>query len=240
MPKRRNQRRRRRPRRGIRKRSGLNTSTLTFANRPSAMTVRGTTILPSALITKLPYSDLVQVTTSLTSPSIYTYRVNSLFDPDKTGAGFYPLGRTELNVLYKSYVVFGVGYDILAINMSDSVPARVCVMGTSTEETWSTYQEANAQPSCSKSCVLGTLDGGNSTARLKGYISVAAAFGVPKKTVSLDDLYHAGFSQNPTNMAYLQIIMGNLDGSSAADVHYEVHLKYFTRIFDLKPLAQTS
>ena len=204
------------------------------------MTVRGSTILPAALITKLPYSDLVQVTTTLTSPSIYTYRVNSLFDPDKTGAGFYPLGRTELKELYQSYVVFGVAYDILAINMSDSVPARVCIMGTATEETWSTYQEANAQPNASRSVVLGTLDGGNSTARMKGYISVAATFGVPKKAVSTDDLYHASFTASPTNTSYLQIIMGNLDGSSAADVHYEVHLKYFTRVFDLKPLAQTA
>ncbi len=245
MGRKRNRRNRRRTNRrsayrGVRKRSGLNTSSLVFANRPSVMTVRGNTILPASLITRLPYSDLVQRSTTLTSPDIYSFRVNSIFDPDKTGAGYFPLGYSELNQIYQSYVCFGVSYDILAINMSDNVPARVCIIGTSTDQTWSTYQEANSQVNASKSCVLGTLDGGNSTARMKGYIGVAACFGVPKKTVSLDDLYRAAFGSSPANQPVMQIVMGNLDGSATTDVHYEIHLKYFVRCYDLKPLTQSA
>lgn len=211
-----------------------------FASRSSAMTVRGNSILPAQLITRLPYADLVQTSTTLTSPGIYTYRVNSLVDPDKTSAGFYPTGRAELKELYQSYVVFGVAYDILAINMSDTVPARVAIMATSVDETWATFQEAASQPNCSKSVVLGTLDGSASTGQLKGYISMAAIKGVPKATVSTDDLYRALWTAAPDAVGYLQIIHGNLDGSSTTDVHYEVHLKYFVRAFDLKPLSQTA
>lgn len=233
-------RRRRRARRGVRKTGSAQKASLTFSSRSSAMTVRGNTILPAQLLTRLPYADLVQTSTTTTVPGIYTYRVNSMFDPDKSGAGFYPTGRDELRVLYQSYVCFGVAYDILCINMSDTVPARVAVMATSVDQAWSTFQEVASQPNCSKSIILGTLDGSNATGQLKGYISMAAIKGVPKKTVSTDDLYRALWTSSPDTVGFLQIIHGNLDGASTTDVHYEVHLKYFIRAFDLKPLTQTS
>ncbi len=227
-------------RRGIRKRAGLNTSSTSFANAPSKITIRGTSILPEILLTRLPYADLVQTSTVTTAPGIYTYRINSIFDPDKTGTGFFPTGYTELNNLYASYVCFGISYDIIAINMSDTVPARVCIVGTADDKTWATYQEAASQPYSSKSIVLGTLDGGNSVGRMKGYVSVANVHGVPPRVVSSDDLFHALFAGSPANTGFMQIVHGNLDGSSTTDVHYEISIKYFVRIFDLKPLTQTS
>lgn len=240
-PARRRYRRRRRPaRRGIRKSAGLSTANTTFSNRPSTVTVRGNSILPEQIMTRLPYADLIQTSTTTTVPGIYVFRVNSIFDPDLSSGGEFPLGRDQLHALYNNYVCFGVSYDITVINMSDTAPARVLVIADTANTSWTTFQEAATQPSASKSVVLGTLDGGRSTARLRGYISVAAVFGVPKKAVSIDDTYKAPFTGNPENTAYMQIVHGNLDGSSLTDVHYEVHLKYHVRVSDLKSLAQTS
>lgn len=225
---------------GITKRASINTSTLRLHGRASGVTIRGNTVLPEKLRTVLPYADLLQTSTTLTTPGIYTFRVNSLFDPDLTGAGMFPTGRQELQGLYTKYVVFGMSYDIVCINMSSVVPIRACVVASATDSVWSTFQECQSQPNASKPIILGTLDGGNAVGRLKGYISVANTQGVPKKTVSIDDTYSALWSANPFTTSYMQIVHGNLDGSATTDLHMEVALKFYIRAYDLKPLAQTS
>lgn len=233
-------RRRQRRKRAVTKRASIHTSTLRLRGRSSAVTIRGNTVLPQQLRTVLPYADLIQTSTTLTAPGIYTYRVNSLFDPDKTGAGMFPTGRQELQDLYYRYVVFGMSYDIVCINMSSVVPIRVCVVASATDSVWSTFQECQSQPNASKPVIMGTLDGGNAVGRLKGYISVANTQGVPKKTVSIDDTYSALWGANPSEISYLQIVHGNLDGSATTDLHMEVSFRFYIRAFDLKPLSQTS
>ena len=233
-------RRKRRRTRGVTKRSSIHTSTLKLRGRSSGVTIRGNTILPQQLRTVLPYADLIQTSTTLTNPGIYTYRINSLFDPDKTGAGMFPTGREELKDLYFKYLVFGMSYDITCINMSSVVPIRACVVASSTDSVWSTFQEVQSQPNASKPIILGTLDGGNAVGKLRGYISVANTQGVPRKTVSIDDTYSALWGANPAEVSFLQIVHGNLDGSATTDLHMEVALKFYIRAYDLQPLAQTS
>lgn len=236
----RNPRPTKRSRRGISKRSSLRTTSLRLRGRSSGVTIRGNTILPQQLRTVLPYADLVQTGTTLTQPGIHTFRVNSLFDPDLTSAGMFPTGREELKGLYEKYVVFGMSYDIICINMSSTIPARICTVAQSENTVWSTFQECQSQPNASKPVILGTLDGGNAVGRLKGYISVANTFGIPKKAVSQDEEYHALWTASPANVSFMQIVHGNLDGSSTTDVHMEVSLRFYIRAFDLKPLSQTS
>lgn len=233
-------RRKRRRTRGISKRSTIRTTSLRLRGRSSGVTIRGNTILPQQLRTVLPYADLVQTGTTLTAPGIHTFRVNSLFDPDLTSAGMFPTGRQELKTLYEKYVVFGMSYDIVCINMSSTIPIRVCTVAQSENTVWSTFQECQSQPNASKPVILGTLDGGNAVGRLKGYISVANTFGIPKKSVSTAEEYHALWTASPANVSYMQVVHGNLDGSSTTDLHMEVALRFYIRAFDLKPLAQTS
>ncbi len=231
---------RRRNRRGVRKRGSLTSSHMRYGGKPTTMTVRGNTILPEKLRTVLPYADLVQVSTTTTGISKYVYRVNSIFDPDLSGTGYYPTGRDELAALYTNYTVFGIGYDITAINMSDTVPARVCVIGSGEDGTYATFQEAQSQPNASKPVILSTMDGGTPTAKLSGYISVAQCRGVRPATVSSDDLYSAAFGASPVNVAFFHILHANLDGVNTTDVHYEIGLKFYVRCTDLKQLTQTT
>lgn len=237
-PKRRVRRRRAR-KRGIRKRAGINTSSTRWANRPSRVVIKGSSIIPEQMITRLPYSSLVQTSTSLTNVSTQTFR-SSIFDPDLTGAGFFPLGYTELKDLYTKYVCYGISYDILAVNMSSTVPARICVLGANLNTAWNTFQEAASQPGASKALILGVLTGSNNVVRQKGFMSVANVNGVNKSTVQTDDLYRAAFTANPPNTGYLQILHSNLDGSATTDVHLQIHLKMYIKAFDLKALTQTS
>lgn len=225
---------------GVRKRASLNTTRMRFGRAPSTMTVRGGTILPQKLRTVLPYADLIQRTAGTTAVDKYVYRFNNLYDPDLTGTGYFPTGRDQLRNLYEKYTVFGVAYDITAINMSDTVPARVCVMGTGTDDTYNTFQEASSQPNASKPIILSTMDGGCPTGKMTGYLSVASCRGVPPGQVSADDLYTANFTAGPTNEAFLQILHSNLDGSSNTDVHFEVNLKFYMRVSELKTLTQTA
>jgi hypothetical protein len=113
-------------------------------------------------------------------------------------------------------------------------------VGSGEDGTYATFQEAQSQPNASKPVILSTMDGGRPTGRLAGYMSVAQCRGVRSQTVSSDDLFSAQFGASPVNIAFLHLIHANLDGVNTTDVHYEIGLKFYLRVTDLKPLTQTS
>lgn len=59
---------------------------------------------PTCLPVKLRYDDY-RVLTAVGNEAFYTYRLNSLFDPDQSGAGAQPEGFDQLKTLYGRYRV---------------------------------------------------------------------------------------------------------------------------------------
>lgn len=226
-------------RRGIKKRSTLRHAKTVFHTKASKAVIRGSSVLPEVLITRLPYASLLTRSATTTQVDHYTFRT-SMFDPDLTGGGFFPTGREELNTLYNRYICYGLSYNIQLVNMSATVPARVCIVGNNEDTTWTTFQEAASQPNASKTIILGVMTGGNNVIRQSGYLSTAGTNGVSKSTVTNDDLYRSLFSASPDRMGYLQILHSNMDGSATTDVHMTVNIKLYVKCFELKPLRQTS
>lgn len=55
----------------------------------------------------LRYCDNFLITSTLGSLGVYSFRANSIFDPDLTGVGHQPMGRDTWATLYNHYVVLG-------------------------------------------------------------------------------------------------------------------------------------
>lgn len=62
---------------------------------------------PSEKIVRMRYSQHITLNPGLASYDKYTFRANSIFDPDWSGAGHQPLGHDQWQTFYKNYVVIG-------------------------------------------------------------------------------------------------------------------------------------
>jgi len=81
-----------------------------------ARRTRQTTIkrlFPKSLTLKLVYHDHINVTVAL-GLGTYTFRGNSIYDPDETGTGHQPMGIDKFNDVYDSYYVRASGITITA------------------------------------------------------------------------------------------------------------------------------
>ncbi len=63
--------------------------------------------VPGVFTTRLRYVDNYSSTLSGATPTRYSFRLNSLFDPDYTGGGHQPMYRDQLIALYTNYTVLG-------------------------------------------------------------------------------------------------------------------------------------
>lgn len=82
----------------------------TRSNKQKLTMYSGVTPVATRLRTKLNYAQ--SVTPATISVYEYLFNLNSLFDPDRTGAGHQPMGYDQLTPLYNKYRVYSVDYDI--------------------------------------------------------------------------------------------------------------------------------
>lgn len=190
-------------------------------------------LYPRSQMLKLKYVDNVAITVSATSglPGYYTYRTNSLYDPNYTGAGHQPFFRDQLAAAYKSYVVYGCYYKITFFDNGNNKDWKVAVMPTAdigynpAVHSGFITAEKRGTRSTTMSYQLGTKT-------MKGYISNANVFGISKEKYRVMDGYSADFGADPTDTAYLHFIMQPLDGSTSINGRATIELHLLTRVYD--------
>lgn len=53
------------------------------------------------MFVKLPYVENIQLSSGLSgAPGFYVFRMNSCYDPNKSGTGYQPTGFDQYSVLY--------------------------------------------------------------------------------------------------------------------------------------------
>lgn len=218
-------------------RDGGDTIRTLYRHGQSIVKMPPNVIVPDKLLLQLPYSEMIMRTTSTTAVDKYTFNMNSLYDPNKTGTGHQVMSLDQWANFYEQYIVKGFSYEIQVINMSDSVPARVITWVGDDDTAWGNFETVSEQPNSSDATLLGTLDGGHNVKVLKGYVDLAKISAQTNEQYSGDDLNNAYFSQSPSKSLFFQICHATLDGSSTTDVHYEVKLRYDSMLFNRKALS---
>lgn len=186
--------------------------------------------IPQRFITKMKYSEYVD-TGSLTGQ--YSFNMNSLFDPNRTGIGHQPYGYDTLATLYNRYRVVSCGWRIqLAGDASSafvltSLPANEIVTSTS-------ISEMRENPRCKYI----QQNPGSAALTLHGKCSLPSLMGRTKSQYMSDDRYSANVGVSPAELAIL-----NLQTANTADgivgTKLQVLLEFTVEWFDIKNLAQS-
>ena len=101
-------RRRRRTTRGrYRKGARLPTRRRLRFPRTRSLNPRRSTGLPQRMLANHSFCDTIRLNPGAGSAALYQYRANSVFDPDKTGAGHQPYLHDQLAAQYSNYKVVG-------------------------------------------------------------------------------------------------------------------------------------
>jgi len=174
----------------------------------------------------IKWSHFVQYTAA--GLSVQTYRLNSLYDPDESGAGTQPVGFDEIMQFYEYYRVLKCKVHIEAINAGTAAIIAVMPNRDSTDPTQITAMAAN-NGGRSKS-VAGTY--GQNKVTFDFEIDIAKFFGL---RMNIGDDLNGTTSASPARVLYLHIGMEEMD-LSAKDISLFCKFEFKTRFLNPLPL----
>jgi len=140
-----------------------------------------------------------------------SFRGNSVFDPDFSGAGTTAFGYTQLSAIYNRYRVLGSKITVDVTN-TGTVPLRISIVATI----------VNAPPTATalpgQRHIAQGMVGTTGTVGWKhtAMARTAAIFGVPESQVMSEDDFAGLVGGNPNNVWYWHVVMFNPGGVAGA------------------------
>lgn len=175
--------------------------------------------MPDRLKCKLKYAQQLTITGTPTT-SAQVFRLNSLYDPDVTGAGHQPQQFDQLLTLYTEWVVTGCQVNIKLLNgASDS--ARVVVVVSETNNSSSAI-DVLGEYKYADEFLLGPS--GSNIEEYKRRFDLRKLLG--QEELESDPNMYVSTAANPQDVAYLWIKAGSLDGIATSKVYAIVELIY--------------
>lgn len=192
---------------------------------------------PRELVTRIRYCDVYTLTSTASSISKNSFRMNSINDPDQTGVGHQPMYHDQYAALYDRYVVLGSKITVQFIQqpspIANAQPSGPVTVGILTDKDASTAS------------LLSTLEE-NNNARSKllqsngdGEVWLSATYS-PEKDMGLDnsdDTVGAQFGSNPSEQWYATIYACETNGITAVNVAAKVTIEYVVRCKKLLDIA---
>lgn len=177
--------------------------------------------------------------------SLQQMRLNSLFDPDLTGAGHQPYCFDQYSALYASYCVTKCTVRIKAIMTSaqgNTTKAASLLQAANIGMFWSNGTASlttNAysfmeQPGC-----VSTLVTMNAPVTLKKTFYLPTYSGQTTIAYLADALNQSATTNNPGRNMYLNFVISGADpATDAPSVHFQIVMDYKAKMFD--PIGQPS
>ncbi len=163
----------------------------------------------------------------------YTFAVNSVFDPDFSGAGNQPIGLDQWSQFYGRYRVRRLKYTIYLMNVAGTSNAQsVAGVYFSPQSTLPANPTAwLAQPSLgsrTRTVVLSAYGGGRDVVTLTGTVSLPKLFGVSGNEYFSEMDFAATTSGSPARLGYMHVWI--LGSSITAVLRFHVILEYDTEL----------
>lgn len=216
------------------RRSKSSKSSKKFAGGPKTVNATQVLAVPDRILLKLPYYE--QIKWSGNTSAFYDFNLNSVYDPNRTGVGHQPLGYDQWGKLYNRYRVYGVTVRLSATNLA-SVPVRIGMIADNLASgtAYLSDQSKFEQPHM-KSFLLGSANGMN-TKTIKMFYSCAKINGSSKTRYNSDNQFQAVWNNNPNENIVGHVIGNSIDGTTAIDVVWDVHIIYHMEAFDRLTLS---
>ncbi len=187
----------------------------------------------------LNYTDMQTFNGSAGSTAGHTYRLNSLFDPDQTGAGQQPSGFDQYAALYTRYTVFKADVEVM-FSASDSATITgsysAGMFASNSVNTAAGLVNALAR---SDKLVFGAASGGGQTTqklRMSYYLPAIAG-----RRYSIGDPdYSADVSTNPDNDVFLRVWAGGSDDTvDPSAVRALIRIRFYAVFSEPKSLDES-
>jgi hypothetical protein len=190
-------------------------------------------IVAPRLVTRLRYAELVTMTTDVLGNSTNAFNLNSLFDPNRTGAGHQPRGYDELSNLYNRYRVYGLTFKVTATTSgTDQLQLGAYPRnGTGTPVTLSdTAEQPFAQIASFTAYQKGVVS---------GYVDLPKLNGKTRVAYAADDTTQAEVSTSPAETMVLNLQVFSLTTTQNSVARMVVLLEFDCEFSDPKSLIES-
>lgn len=183
--------------------------------------------IPDAVRTELTYSDVIAINPA-SAIGQYTFRGNSIFDPDYTSTGHQPMYRDQLAALYSRYRVYKSTIQVSAVNEQIATALQVTVIPASDITTFTSALYPLEFPYAKGARLLGV--GGIMTTVIRHSMSTQLLLGLRPREV-LDQDYSALVGANPSSEWYWQIVAQDLSAENV-QTSLQVIIRYDVEFYD--------
>lgn len=187
-------------------------------------------------LVRMKYAEHVSINPVAGFAGVYTFRANSINDPNFTAAGHQPMSHDEWANFYDHYVVVGSKIKVTSLALSAG-NGKLLGIHLSTETSASTN-------------IIALLERGNTSLRLMnsgGYRLPTTTKGFsPKRHFGIKDIADnkhdvgANFGTNPTEAAYFHVLYADTDATTdLASADFLVEIEYTVMLSERKPVNQS-
>ena len=174
-------------------------------------------ILPPNMTVKLVYSNRKAFgEASVAAGGNYTFALNNLYDPDKTGIGQQPVNFDQLCTLYTLFRVVKVDYDVEIVHVTAQAAGVTATVGL--VPTWNDALPTDpiawfALSGARSKCL--TPYGGSNYARFSGSIDPWSVLSIRRQQYMNDTDYTCTATGGPVRNVYLNIFCVGSGGTAA-------------------------
>lgn len=192
---------------------------------------------PPMLLTKLTYAEDVLIDNTTSTGGTYTFRSNSLFDPNYTGTGGQPryydtlVGANGGTAPYRTYTVYASAIKVTCFQNYTANVAAQGILAITKRPTTSTSPSSMAEAMMREDTVytgLSQTTGNKALVELKSFCKIADIIGV-------DDIFDSAgaataYNADPTNPTFWDISIWN--GGAAAQGQWRclVEITYYAQL----------
>lgn len=167
----------------------------------------------------------------------YTFRGNSLFDPNYTAGGHQPMYMDQYAYIYNKYRVMASSIRVDTVNGSNASAIYQIVFPNTDIVTATSIPLVLEQTSAYAPRIIPTSQQGPE-GRVKMYCSTRRACGISRAELG-DDTYSSTMGASPLNIWYWNLVWGSTDASSSVTVAVIVKIIYYVQFYDRVPASQS-
>jgi len=191
---------------------------------------RATNGMPLKHYCELTYVEQFAIDAIADTTSVYTFRANSLYDPNVTSTGHQPMGFDEMCNYYNKFTVIGASIELMPVYGSAAQPNPSmwgCAITTeATSLSGQTTSHLLEQKLTSRMTYSGIISNENvNTNRIKKYFSLRKFFGgsVP----STDPSYQCTSSADAATLAFFQVYaVSTVPAENPGNMNFIARIKY--------------
>jgi len=159
----------------------------------------------------------------------YTFRGNSLYDPDYTGAGQQPRYYDTYSTVYGKYRVFGSRMTIDIINGSPSAAVSMAVLPWTDVVTFTSWSQVAELPEARVTTMVPIAS--RVSKRLFHAAKTSAVCGLRSRQV-MDEDWGASVGSNPLQIWYWNVCVASVDGTTNVAVSFRVRIEFDCEFYD--------